>query len=266
MKNEKYLCNDKKYRYIYKITILPTNQYYYGQHTLKSDDTDFYMGSGSELNKIYELSGFNIANKEICCYAESDDELNFLEKQFIGTKYKDDPLCLNKISGGNYKRTDKLKHEVASLGGKALSLKLKSDKIFAKKYSITQSIGNINTWKNQKYRKNRINGLKRFWKNHTCPTKNKIRIYNEITNEKRYISINQQLPIGWKYPKSAYIKYLDTRTLEDVYMLKFEIVPEYLIQNSKNSKNSIYVINTITNKRRRIPNTITNLPTNWKFL
>ena len=181
------LCSDGKYRYIYKITISSTQQYYYGQHTSILSN-DCYMGSGIELKKIYDLSGYTIANKEICCYAESEDQLNQLEAKYIGTKYKDDPLCLNKVPGGYYKRDDNIKHEVAKLGGKALAYKLKSDKEFKEKYllKLKQSMDDFRKdidRKNDAYqRAAKKNSLRRKNKKYEgfCQPKGKSFIYRKI--------------------------------------------------------------------------------------
>lgn len=124
MNTEKYLASDGYYHYVYKITFANTQQYYYGQHSVLSNyiDNDKYMGSGKRLKECYQLSGYDNAYKEICCYASSFEELDDLEKQYIGTLYKDDPLCLNLIPGGN--STGKV--EARKLGSKKTSEKFKN--------------------------------------------------------------------------------------------------------------------------------------------
>lgn len=292
------LCSDGKYRYIYKITISSTQQYYYGQHTSILSN-DCYMGSGIELKKIYDLSGYTIANKEICCYAESEDQLNQLEAEYIGTKYKDDPLCLNKVPGGYYKRDDNIKHEVAKLGGKALAYKLKSDKEFKEKYllKLKQSMDDFRKdidRKNDAYqRAAKKNSLRRKNKKYEgfCQPKGKsfiygkIKIYNDVLKQGKFININDPLPAGWRYgskriknkitqkdfEKPVQIidrknkkKYLNINDLSIAYFYPTDNISSEYVLIPPNMKGWIYIKNKITGQRRRVPENI-QLPPNWEW-
>lgn len=159
MTTEKTLATDGYYHYIYKITIPETGQYYYGQHSLKAETyIDNYMGSGTDLNKIYELSGFNCASKEICMYADSFEELDQLENDIIGDKYKTDPLCLNKVPGG---RSTGLR-ESRVLGGIAAQKKNRqlNRNIFKDWYDT------LSLEEKEKFRKQISNVLKEYYKTH----------------------------------------------------------------------------------------------------
>lgn len=94
------------YYTIYKVTLLKgslTGYYYFGQHRTNNIN-DNYAGSGKIIRDYYGKYG-KIKNetykKEILGLFNSLDELNNAEEKTIGTKYKDDPLCLNLKAGGN---------------------------------------------------------------------------------------------------------------------------------------------------------------------
>ena len=166
MTTEKTLATDGYYHYIYKITIPETGQYYYGQHSIPKDTiTDNYMGSGVELNKIYELSGYTCAKKEICMYAESFEELDKLEKEIIGSLYKSDPLCLNKISGG---RSAGL-YESRKLGGISVQKKIKESgrNIYLEWYN------KLSDEEKKALHKKSSDSLKIYWKTHVHNWKGK---------------------------------------------------------------------------------------------
>ena len=94
------------YYTIYKITLLKgslTGHYYFGQHRTNNIN-DNYAGSGKIIRNYYDKYGKtkNVTYvKEILGLFNSLDELNDAEEKIIGTKYKDDPLCLNLKAGGN---------------------------------------------------------------------------------------------------------------------------------------------------------------------
>ena len=97
----------KKIRYIYKITCLCgsfKDHYYIGQRTTSNIDDSIYTGSGNKITcyfKHYEKIEGETYIKEILAYADSREELNELEAQYIGDKYESDPLCLNLVAGGS---------------------------------------------------------------------------------------------------------------------------------------------------------------------
>ena len=87
-------------RYIYKIICLQgeyKNKYYIGKHKTENID-DNYTGSGTNICEYYKQYGKIEGEtyiKEILAYAETDDELTKLEKQYIGDKNRTDDNCLN---------------------------------------------------------------------------------------------------------------------------------------------------------------------------
>lgn len=94
------------YYTIYKVTLLKgslAGHYYYGQHRTKNLN-DNYAGSGRIIVDYFKKYG-KIKNetfvKEILGFYNSLEELNYEEEKIVGTKYKDDPLCLNLKAGGN---------------------------------------------------------------------------------------------------------------------------------------------------------------------
>lgn len=103
-----------KYKYVYKTTCLVENSelfnhYYIGQHKTNNLD-DGYFGSGKLISRYFKEYGIKegvTVKKEILAFAETHDELNKLERYFIGYKWKEDKLCLNrKTGGGQYEITD----------------------------------------------------------------------------------------------------------------------------------------------------------------
>ena len=81
----------KTYNFVYK-TIFCDGRYYIGQH--KTDNlNDNYFGS-SRVVKDLVKQGIN-CNREILRYCDTQKELNYWEKYYIGDNYKNDDLCLN---------------------------------------------------------------------------------------------------------------------------------------------------------------------------
>lgn len=95
--------------YIYKIHFLcgfPTGRYYLGKRTFGGDDIskDFYSGSGTFCKAYFKAYG----KKEGSTYLKEIIEINpsakinsDRETEIIGDKYKTDPLCMNKTTGGS---------------------------------------------------------------------------------------------------------------------------------------------------------------------
>lgn len=94
--------------YIYKIHFLcgyPSGRYYIGKRTYKGDDIrkDKYTGSGNFCKAYFKKYG----TKEGVTYIREILEVNPSRKinadreiEWIGTKYKDDKLCMNLCAGG----------------------------------------------------------------------------------------------------------------------------------------------------------------------
>ena len=103
--------NPNRTYYTYKITASDSEKYYIGvshvkKHSASIEDclNDGYMGSGGRnpQNKFFNWSNKHRENlhKEIISIHESARQAYSEEKRLIGTKYKDDPNCMNSTSGG----------------------------------------------------------------------------------------------------------------------------------------------------------------------
>ena len=69
------------YGFIYITTNLINNMKYIGQH--KGDGSDNYLGSGDRLIKAIKKYGKKNFTRKILCFANSPEELNRLEKEYI---------------------------------------------------------------------------------------------------------------------------------------------------------------------------------------
>ena len=91
--------DDKKHHIFYKTVNRESGRYYYGIHS--TDDLgDGYLGSGDELESDIEKFGSEGFCRKILEYCSSRDEAKELEKQYVGQKEVDDPMCYNKKLGG----------------------------------------------------------------------------------------------------------------------------------------------------------------------
>ena len=91
------------YGYIYKITHIPSKRYYIGQRKNSKPEKDNYSGSGKAWTKIFNAHPKEEFIKEILTTADSGEELNELEKEYIGDLFKRDELCMNLTAGGKQK-------------------------------------------------------------------------------------------------------------------------------------------------------------------
>lgn len=119
-----------KHFYFYKITLTNKehelfNHYYYGARiTTKNPEEDYYKGSSSIIKKsgYWDVHPLDY-KKEIIKIFDNAEDLYEYEYQTIGTKYKDDPLCLNRFIGGigghsTWNKTEEEIKEIHSKGGK----------------------------------------------------------------------------------------------------------------------------------------------------
>lgn len=85
---------------VYKTTNIITGHYYIGSHKLPTNgNKDTYLGSGKELKKQlkhYDRSVF--VRETLFKFENANDAIN-MEHTLI-KQYKNDPLCLNKSTGG----------------------------------------------------------------------------------------------------------------------------------------------------------------------
>ena len=74
-----FLGDDGYYHYLYKITNIINDDFYYGIHSTKNL-YDNYIGSGKRLHYAYKKYGLNSFIKEILYYFKN--ELDMLQKEF----------------------------------------------------------------------------------------------------------------------------------------------------------------------------------------
>lgn len=86
--------------YIYKTTNLINGRIYIGKHSKSYYDPSYY-GSGKILKKAIKKYGKNNFSNELLCEANSEEELNLLEKKLISEyKLKYGSLIYNIAEGG----------------------------------------------------------------------------------------------------------------------------------------------------------------------
>jgi len=88
----------RKFHYVYRI-IRDDGWYYYGIHST-DDLEDEYFGSGSDLWRSIHYHGKEKHSKEILEFTPDRDSARLREKELVGDKWKEDPICLNKMPGG----------------------------------------------------------------------------------------------------------------------------------------------------------------------
>ena len=248
MLSEKYLCEDNKYRYIYKIVINDTKQYYIGKHST-SDLNDEYMGSGSKILEYYQLSGYSNVSKEILGYAKNESDLLKFEREEVGDKWKNDPLCLNCVPGGGDTWTWK----------KDKRFKTKEDYIKFCKENRKRWIEGMTDDEFGRFKENISNGLRRYFKEHDSwwngrkhseeskkkqsesakkidkfgnknPNYGNVWITNPSTNENRLIKKSDVIPDGWI--KGRY----QTMTPEQIEKIRNAVIGFKWINNGKINK------------------------------
>ena len=93
------------FHYLYKITNLINNHYYYGVHSTE-DINDGYMGSGLLLKKAIKKYGKENFKKEILEYFENEIDKYQRESEIITEKLINDPNCYNITLGGRGNKKD----------------------------------------------------------------------------------------------------------------------------------------------------------------
>jgi hypothetical protein len=89
----------KTYNFVYK-TSFNDGRYYIGQHKTDKLD-DHYFGSSEIVRDLIKNHPELEPKREILRYCDTQDELNYWEKYFIGDNWKNDSLCLNNSSSCN---------------------------------------------------------------------------------------------------------------------------------------------------------------------
>lgn len=92
------------YHYLYKITNLINNKYYYGIHSTENLD-DGYMGSGTYLNNAIKKYGIENFKKEILEFRDTREEISELESEIVVMDLVKNPDCYNIRLGGDDGKT-----------------------------------------------------------------------------------------------------------------------------------------------------------------
>lgn len=175
----------EKFGYIYKITHIPTGRYYIGQHRSSKFDQG-YWGSGVVIRKLLNRHNKTEFFREVLAWAETREELNFLESKYVDKKSLFDKKCLNQKTGGNMfvmSNSAKIKLSASLKGNKNATHITKEGRARLSKFRIEQ---NEKLIKMPEYRKKLSDSLKEYYKknprptgwHHTVETKTKISIAN----------------------------------------------------------------------------------------
>ena len=95
---------DYKYHYLYKITNLINNHFYYGIHSTNNLD-DGYMGSGHRLKEAVKMYGKENFVKEILKYFKTRELASIYEESVVTEELVRDVNCYNIKIGGDYGTT-----------------------------------------------------------------------------------------------------------------------------------------------------------------
>lgn len=88
------------YGYIYKITHIPSGEFYIGQHKAEEFDEN-YWGGGTRIRRKLDNYPLEEFEREVLETAQSPEELNSLELKYVDLKVVQDPKCLNLKEGGD---------------------------------------------------------------------------------------------------------------------------------------------------------------------
>lgn len=93
---------EKRYNYTYKLTLKKDPRYYYfGKHSTNlNPDIDPYCGSGTEVRELKKQLGSDCFIREILSFYDTKKKVLQAEKELIGSLWKADPFCLNRVPGG----------------------------------------------------------------------------------------------------------------------------------------------------------------------
>ena len=90
----------KMYHYLYKITNLTNNKYYYGVHSTENLN-DGYMGSGKIIKQSVKKHGKENFKKEILEYFDTVEQMYQREAEVVNENTIQDPNCYNITLGGH---------------------------------------------------------------------------------------------------------------------------------------------------------------------
>lgn len=97
----KPLIVNKKYHYVYKLTLKEDERFFYiGKRSTDNEDDSEYMGSGKGLIEYKKKFGKDCFNKEILSYWKTSDEAFNEESRLVTKDVVNNEFCLNRIVGG----------------------------------------------------------------------------------------------------------------------------------------------------------------------
>ena len=101
MSNLEPIFDEKGYvHYVYKLTFVPDNRfYYYGKHSTKNLN-DNYGGRGALVYRWKKKYGSQCFRREILSFWPSKDLALKEEHRIVGNLWTTDPFCLNQCPGG----------------------------------------------------------------------------------------------------------------------------------------------------------------------
>lgn len=124
--NVNYLRERYYFHYLYKITNINNNNYYYGVHSTRNL-ADGYMGGGVRIENSIKKHGLECHKKDILEFF--DDRISLLdrEREIVNESLLKDPQCLNLQpgGGGGISSKDHMKN-FSYAGNKAFKEKLKN--------------------------------------------------------------------------------------------------------------------------------------------
>ena len=88
-----------KYHYLYKITNIINNHFYYGIHSTDNLN-DNYMGSGKRLQYAYNKYGINNFRKDIIKFFLTRKEAFEYESKIVNYSLVKNNNCYNLVNGG----------------------------------------------------------------------------------------------------------------------------------------------------------------------
>lgn len=231
------------YFYVYKITNKINSKVYIGVHKT-SNLNDNYMGSGKIIKRAIQKYSLENFDKQILKFFESEKEMFDYERLIVNEDFVNSENTYNIKLGGNggwdFANTnysnDQRKY-AASMGGNALSEKLKSDDNFKNEFceNIKLGLSKSENFKNHlksdyfknyvikfqalgtaaalnnKSKEKRINTFKK--NNHQSGNKNSqygsIWIYSNELRESKKILNSEKIPEGWLKGRIQDFSYLD---------------------------------------------------------
>lgn len=100
-KKGKPIAVNKKYHYVYKLTLKDDERFFYiGKRSTDKEDDSGYMGSGKGLIEYKKKFGKNCFKKQILSYWKTSEEAFQEESRLVTKDVVENEFCINRIVGG----------------------------------------------------------------------------------------------------------------------------------------------------------------------